>query len=110
MCIGTVNCQPSTVNYSAMQLHKNPARTDWKELLKRPAMDTASLESSVAEIIMQVRERGDEAVKHFTFMFDRVEANSFVVSQEEIKTAAEQVDEPLKAAIRQAHANIWKFH
>ena len=93
-----------------MQLFKHPARTDWKDLLRRPSMDTASLESTVADIISQVRQRGDEAVKHFTFMFDKVQPENFVVSEKEIKAGEELVDEALKAAIRQAHANIWKFH
>jgi histidinol dehydrogenase len=102
--------QRSTVNDSTMELFKHPPRTDWKNLLKRPSMDVASLETSVANIIAQVRQRGDEAVKQFTLTFDKVDSENFVVSEIELQAAAERVDEELKAAIRQAHANIRKFH
>src|SRR5215210_2575895 len=82
----------------------------WKNLLARPGLDDSSLEASVSNILKEVRQNGDEAVKRFASMFDKVTIKSFLVTAEEINAAASSVDEELKQAIQQAKLNIEKFH
>ncbi|HEX8278242.1 MAG TPA: histidinol dehydrogenase [Segetibacter sp.] len=82
----------------------------WKNLLVRPGLDDSSLEASVSNILKEVRQNGDEAVKRFTSMFDKVTIKSFLVTAEEINAAASSVDDELKQAIQQAKLNIEKFH
>jgi histidinol dehydrogenase len=82
----------------------------WKNLLARPGLDDSSLEASVSNILKEVRQNGDEAVKRFASMFDKVTIKSFLVTAEEIDAAASSVDEELKRAIQQAKLNIEKFH
>src|SRR5687768_3002108 len=93
-----------------MQLYRYPDKKEWRNILMRPSMDTASLESTVAEIINEVRRSGDRAVRQFTLQFDKVDTEEFAVTEDEIKEAVHMVQEDLRHAIRQAHSNIHTFH
>jgi histidinol dehydrogenase len=87
-----------------------PEKKKWLKLLQRPALDTSSLEASVANILKEVRLNGDEAVKKFASMFDKVTLNDLTVSEAEINEAVNLVDADLKEAIQSAKANIERFH
>jgi histidinol dehydrogenase len=78
--------------------------------LSRPVIDNRSLELSVANILKEVRDSGDEAVKRFSLMFDKVAADKLEVSPAEIEAAASLIGPALKQAIRQAANNIRVFH
>ena len=93
-----------------MKLIEFPDRQEWKELLKRPLMDTERLHDTVRGIIRQVREKGDEAVLSYEETFDHVKLQSLAVSKAEIQEAEELVSDELKTAIRLAKENIEKFH
>ena len=64
----------------------------------------------MAEIISQVRERGDEALREYASRFDGVELSDLRVSETEIAEAEQRVDEALKQAIAVAAGNIERFH
>ena len=49
-----------------MNFYKTPEQKEWKALLERPVMETVSLEKSVRKILLQVKSKGDKAVKKFT--------------------------------------------
>jgi histidinol dehydrogenase len=57
-----------------------------------------------------VKQNGDEAVRRFSSMFDKVSINKLQVTDEEMSEADAAVPDELKAAIQQAKANIEKFH
>ena len=78
--------------------------------MTRAAESTAQLEQTVAEIISQVRERGDEALREYASRFDGVELSDLRVSETEIAEAEKRVDEALKQAIAVAAGNIERFH
>lgn len=78
--------------------------------MTRAAESTAQLEQTVAEIISQVRERGDEALREYASRFDGVELSDLRVSEAEIAEAEQRVDEALKQAIAVAAGNIERFH
>ena len=78
--------------------------------MTRAAESTAQLEQTVAEIIAQVRERGDEALREYASRFDGVELSDLRVSETEIAEAEQRVDEALKQAIAVAAGNIERFH
>ncbi|HEX9513344.1 MAG TPA: histidinol dehydrogenase [Puia sp.] len=78
--------------------------------LSRPVFDTRSLELTVAGILKEVKEKGDEAVKKYSLQFDKVSPDPVEVSSQEIAEAASLVGSALKAAIRQAKENIEAFH
>jgi len=93
-----------------MQIIKHPKRKDWVRLLKRPALDSSSLEASVTNILHQVKASGDEALKRFSTIYDKVSVDELLVSKEEIMVAVETVSDELKDAIGIAKQNIEKFH
>ena len=78
--------------------------------MTRAAESTAQLEQTVAEIIAQVRERGDEALREYASRFDGVKLSDLRVSETEIAEAEQRVDEALKQAIAVAAGNIERFH
>src|SRR5690606_18172371 len=96
--------------YRYMQLIKYPDRKLWSQLLERPRLDTASLESRVLNILKEIKENGDDAVRRFSLMFDKVSLPAVGVTTAEIAAAGALVPEPLKEAIRRAKQNIELFH
>lgn len=93
-----------------MQVIRFPEKKEWKRILSRPAMDTRLLETRVTDILSEVKERGDEALRKFSLLFDKVSLNNIEVSSNEMDEAVAAVDEQLKKAIEQARKNIELFH
>lgn len=88
----------------------NPPKTNWKELLKRPELDSELLDKAIADIFTAVRSGGDKALHDFTQKFDGVELKTTELSADEIKNSENLIGEGLKLAIREAAENIDKFH
>lgn len=88
----------------------NPDREQWKDLLSRPIQSVSDIEDTVNLIFKEVGERGDETVKKYTEIFDKVALNEILVSESEIKEAELSVSEELKGAIKLAKRNIEVFH
>ncbi len=93
-----------------MKIFINPDPSTWRELLRRPVFETASLEAAVSGILQAVQNEGDAAVKRYTAQFDKVEIADLQVSTAEIEEAVTSLDADLKTAIKTAKANIEKFH
>lgn len=68
------------------------------------------LEDTVAEIIKNVRENGDNALRFYSEKFDHVVLPSFEVTEEEIKEAVEAIDPAFYEVLREAAENIRRFH
>jgi histidinol dehydrogenase len=64
----------------------------------------------VNTVFNEVKENGDKAVLQYCKTFDKVDLMSITVSEDDIKNAAAQLSEELKAAIQLAKNNISKFH
>ncbi len=80
-------------------------------LLMRPAIAQGEkVSETVAEIIAEVRLRGDEALIELTGKLDQFHSETFKVSFKEIKAASDQINNPLKLAIDKASENIKAFH
>ncbi len=93
-----------------MKTIKYPNRSDWTALLKRPAMNVASLESVVSSVLTDIKANGDAAVKKYTLQFDKVSVGNLLVTEKEFIEAEKNVSSELKTAIQLAKANIEKFH
>lgn len=93
-----------------LALYEYPEKKAWKKLLLRPGFDNSSLEASVSNILKEVKQSGDVAVKRFASMFDKVTIDKIKVTDEEINEAANLISSDLKQAIQQAKENIEKFH
>lgn len=93
-----------------MQIIKHPKKSEWSKLLKRPAIEAASLEASVINILHEVKGSGDEALKRFATIFDKVSVTELQVTKEEIAAAEATLSNELKQAIALAKQNIETFH
>lgn len=93
-----------------MQIIKYPKKENWQKLLARPTLDTKFLERTVANILQDVKQHGDQALKHCARHFDKVELDEFQVSSAEFAEAEARVSDELKRAIQTAKSNIEKFH
>ncbi|MDW9358083.1 histidinol dehydrogenase [Sinorhizobium meliloti] len=83
--------------------------TQIKKPTRDAVSDTASVEKTVKEIIANVRERGDAAVREYSAAFDKVELERFEVSEEErLKTVAE-LDPQTREDTEFAIANVRAF-
>lgn len=88
-------------------------RTDILDnLLKRSPNNYGQYEAVVADIIANVREKGDAAVFDYTSQFDKwnVNADNLRVTQAEIDEACAQIDAPFFTAMERSAANIEDFH
>ena len=73
-------------------------------------MPTMNVEETVAEILRNVRERGDAALKEYAAKFDHAELDSLIVSEAEMEEALAQTDPAFLVVLEKAAANIRKFH
>lgn len=72
-----------------------------------PEADVAAI---VSDIIADVRENGDTAVKAYCAKFDKAELTSLEVTPEEIQAAVSQVEPEFLDILREAAENIRSFH
>lgn len=93
-----------------MQIIKYPGRNEWAQLVERPHLDISQLNGVVSSVLDDIRQRGDEAVKHYEQKFDKVELSSLAATEAEMTEAEALVSDELKAAITLAHHNIKAFH
>lgn len=93
-----------------MRIVRYPEREVWKKILERPHTDISALNGVVYDILEDVRNNGDEAVRRCELRFDGVSLQSLAVTDGEIENAVRSVDAELKEAIELAHSNIERFH
>ena len=74
------------------------------------AVPAMNVEAVVADIIANVREKGDKALFDYCRKFDKADLDSLAVSEEEIDEAMDTVSPELIEIMKQAAANIRKFH
>lgn len=83
---------------------------DLVETIKRSEQDVNNVLDTVSEILNNVKKNGDVALKSYTEKFDGVLIDDLKVTDDEIKEAYDSLDETLLIALKQAAANIEKFH
>lgn len=93
-----------------MNIIRYPKKEEWAEIVERPHLDVSALNATVTEVLNDVRENGDGAVRRYEEKFDHAKLDSLAVSDEETALAAAVIDPQLREAMEQAHKNIYKFH
>jgi histidinol dehydrogenase len=68
------------------------------------------LNSTVADVLKNIRENGDKAVKEYEEKFDHASLETLAVTAEEIESALKEVPAELLDSLRLAHKNIETFH
>ena len=82
----------------------------FREMKKRAGEANLTVNTTVRNIINEVREKGDEAIRELGIKFDGASPEQFEVSREEMKQAFDHADEPLKKALLHAKENITAYH
>ncbi|ODT15442.1 MAG: histidinol dehydrogenase [Kaistia sp. SCN 65-12] len=80
-----------------------------KEPKRDAVSDTASIEATVKEIIANVRERGDAAVRDYSRKFDKSDVSAFEVTEEERLAAVAGLDPQTRKDTEFAIANVKAF-
>lgn len=93
-----------------MKNFNKPPQSQWSSILERPTQTIESIEETVQAIFSDIKRNGDDGVKRYTAIFDGVDLDSFLVSEEEFQFAEKQISADLKQAIAQAKSAIEKFH
>ena len=99
-------------NMRIVKLTKESKSNILENLLKRSPNSYGKFESAVADILANVKLRGDDALFEYTRNFDKADINpsNIVVTQEEIDEAYSLVDDKLLDVIRKALVNIRDYH
>ncbi len=95
---------------SLLQIIKDPPKSQWKELLARPAYPSGGLDENVRKILADIKSGGDQAVNEYSLQFDKVNLHDWLVNTTDLDEAEWHLDEKLKKAIVQAKQNITVFH
>lgn len=84
--------------------------TGQKEVLKRTRLSSADYDKTVKEILTQVQNRGDAAVREYTERFDQVKLSKLEVGQEEIQEAISRVGSRFMEILNRAKERIVEYH
>lgn len=93
-----------------MKTFIEPLRDTWAEIIQRPVANNDDLVNIVADILKDVKQNGDNAIKKYCLQFGKASLTDLKVSAQEIEEAILLVDNELKTAIEIAKNNIEKFH
>ena len=95
-----------------VKLTKETKENILNDLLKRSPNNYSEYESTVNDILADVRERGDQALFEYTLKFDRFALNedNIRVTRAEIEEAYGLLDDGLLDIIRRSADNIRAFH
>lgn len=88
----------------------NPNTADWKNLCRRPQLELEYLDSTVRNILSNVKRTGDRALREYSLEFDKAELPQIEVGPEAMTKAAGALPPTLRAAIQTAAQNIQRFH
>ncbi|WP_125714810.1 histidinol dehydrogenase [Companilactobacillus kedongensis] len=86
--------------------------SELEQIVQRKTMQLSDLkvETTVSDIIKNVIENGDSALKEYEEKFDGVKISDFKLSQEVIDSAYDNLDPEVKDALLLAKKNITSFH
>ena len=89
--------------------HRNLSLVAMKSPGRAAAVDDASVEAVVREVLAAVRDRGDAAVAEYAAKFDKSQRDGFEVSQAERAAALEELDPQTREDTEFAIANVRRF-
>ncbi len=88
----------------------NEAKGFLEKLSKRNQFESDGIKEKVKQILSDVKDRGDQALRDYSQKYDGVLIDDFLVSQEEIDCALNNTDPKLIEDLKKAKKNIEKYH
>lgn len=82
-----------------MEIIEYPSRDDWNKITERPHLNTLALHEKVRNILNEIRENGDCAIRSYTEQFQGVRLSELEVQENEFAEAEKLLDKELKEAI-----------
>lgn len=89
---------------------KDLSQQDIQKLCLRQLEDDGSIKARVSDIVNQVKQDGDAALKAFSLQFDKVDLTRLYLDKTELSEIAARIPDNVKAAIDTAYSNIKRFH
>ena len=83
--------------------------TELEKLIQRPFIDSEDLNQLVKKVFSDIEKNGDESLKYYTYLFDKVKIEEIKVDKDMINNSSLLSDE-LKEAMKLAKNNIDTFH
>ncbi len=91
----------------------SPETSSRIRFLKAPKTDASAnaihIEATVKEVLAAVRSRGDEALRDYSRLFDKVEIDRFEISMEQREAAVANLDQQTLADTRFATERVRAF-
>lgn len=81
-----------------------------KELNSRSSQDYKKIMDDVKIIVDDVKINGDKALWKYAEKFDGIKTKDFLVTEEEINKAIENLDKKMLQTIKNAYENVYDFH
>ena len=81
-----------------------------RALCVRPWTEDLSVKTAVESICLNVKRRGDDALREYSRQFDATQVTEISVSDSEIEAAKKNMPDDVLSAIEQAARNIRRFH
>jgi histidinol dehydrogenase len=81
-----------------------------KELNSRSSLDYKKIMDEVKIIVDDVKINGDKALRKYAEKFDGIKTKDFLVTEEEINRAMENLDKEMLQTIKNAYENVYDFH
>lgn len=91
-------------------INANENKDFLKKLLDRNQFEFEEINKTVEDILKEVKINKDRALKEYTYKFDGVNIDEFLVSEQEIEEAFRNINTDLKNALEKAKSNIVKYH
>lgn len=101
------------VEINTLFCEDNNFKSQFELLLKRGAMDCASVTPAVNSILVDIQKNGLEAILKQVSTYDAWQPKNFndlVISPSSMQTAYEKLDKNLKEALQIAYERIFTFH
>ena len=83
------------INFRELNSENTEFSQSFASFLSKRTLVTEEVRNTVGDIITQIRDNGDEALKSFTKEFDNFEADEFIVSESEVNEILKDFDRSL---------------
>ncbi|WP_113625922.1 histidinol dehydrogenase [Pectobacterium peruviense] len=101
----------STGSFSTLVDWQRCSTEEQRQLLTRPAISASDrITAVVSDILTNVKNRGDSALRDYSAQFDKVQVGAIRVTDAEIAAASARLGDEVKQAMAIAVRNIETFH